>query len=239
MINILIADDNIYYAKRLMDYINNKYNNIRVCNISINGLEALNILYSRNDIDIFLLDLKMPKLNGVQLLNKLNKEKYTKSCIVISGEITMINQIRNHPIVYSYILKSATNDKIEKEINLLIKDKQKFKRYKSINHQLDNILHYLSFNYSHVGTKYLKSVLLFMVDHSEYSIDNFKKQVYPNIAYKFNKSPHNIKCNINHSITSMYYNCDNLKLQKFFSLPSDVKPTTKLVINTIYNKLIS
>ena len=58
MVNILIADDNIYFAKILMDLINS--DNVKVCNIAINGKETLDILQSNNNIDLILLDSKMP-----------------------------------------------------------------------------------------------------------------------------------------------------------------------------------
>ena len=44
MINVLIADDNINYAIALMNYINEQNRNIRVCNITKDGEETLNVL---------------------------------------------------------------------------------------------------------------------------------------------------------------------------------------------------
>ena len=44
MINVLIADDNIDYAIALMNYINEQNRNIRVCNITKDGEETLNVL---------------------------------------------------------------------------------------------------------------------------------------------------------------------------------------------------
>ncbi len=58
MVNVLIVEDNIYYAKSLMDLINNE--KVRVCNIAINGMEALNIIQRNEAIDVILLELKMP-----------------------------------------------------------------------------------------------------------------------------------------------------------------------------------
>ena len=87
MINVLIADDNIFWAKKLMEYIN-KNENLKVVTIAVDGKETLELLNSRNDIDIFLLDLKMPIYNGIEVLEKIEdgkKIKYKDSCIVISG----------------------------------------------------------------------------------------------------------------------------------------------------------
>ena len=71
MINVLIVDDNIGYAKKLMDYINMS-NEIKVLRIALNGKEAIDILNNRDDIDVFLLDLKIPKYNGIEVLDMIN-----------------------------------------------------------------------------------------------------------------------------------------------------------------------
>ena len=47
MVNILVADDNIYYAKILVNYIMSKNDELRVVNISTNGEEVIEILKSR------------------------------------------------------------------------------------------------------------------------------------------------------------------------------------------------
>lgn len=60
MLNVLIADDNISYATTLMNYISQNDKNIRVCAIAKDGRETINILKSRDNIDVILLDLKMP-----------------------------------------------------------------------------------------------------------------------------------------------------------------------------------
>ncbi len=118
MVNILIADDNIYYAKTLMDIINNSMKGIRVVNITIDGQETRDRLNKANDIDIVLLDLKMPIISGIEIIKNLPEDKkdyYKNSIIVISGETEMIEKIRDESVVYSYIHKmSSMTDILEK-----------------------------------------------------------------------------------------------------------------------------
>ena len=75
MLNILIADDNIDYARNLMHFINSNSDKVRVSDISIDGKETLEILNNSNNIDIVILDLKMPFLNGIEIIKKLLKDK--------------------------------------------------------------------------------------------------------------------------------------------------------------------
>ena len=74
MVNVLIADDNIDYAITLMNYINEQNNNIRICSIAKNGREVLEILNKDNDIDVVLLDYKMPICNGKQVLDNIENK---------------------------------------------------------------------------------------------------------------------------------------------------------------------
>lgn len=57
MLNILIADDNIYYAKTLINYIMADNEEMRLVNTSTNGQEVLESIRSEH-IDLVILDLK-------------------------------------------------------------------------------------------------------------------------------------------------------------------------------------
>ena len=67
MAKIMIADDNKESAQQLC-YLLTKEENFEVINISTDGMEALQS-YKKLNPDVLLLDLDMPKLNGLELLN--------------------------------------------------------------------------------------------------------------------------------------------------------------------------
>lgn len=125
MINVVIADDNMEYAINLMNYINNKTKNIKVCGIAKNGKEAVEILNMRKDIDIVVLDYKMPLYNGQEVLERIkNKEKYVDSVIIISGEIESTIQLSKEKMIYSVIFKGIGIEKIVNKINELFEYKK-------------------------------------------------------------------------------------------------------------------
>lgn len=238
MLNILIADDNIYYAKMLMDQIYSTNDNVRVCNITIDGEETLKILSENSNIDIFLLDLKMPKYTGIEILKKLNnKTNYEKSCIAISGEKDLLAKVLDNKLVYAYIFKGFDMEKIMENINDLITYKNNIKTELLIEENLKKELEFLRFNNIYIGTKYLKEAILYILEKKNGDFDNLKRDVFSKIALEYNKSVHNIKCNINTSITEMYYDCESDKIEKYFNISKERKPTTKLVISTIVNKI--
>ena len=74
MLNILIVDDNKALDIQLYNYIKNNSNNINIIGLATNGKEALDFLKSRK-IDIILLDLEMPEINGLELIKSIQETK--------------------------------------------------------------------------------------------------------------------------------------------------------------------
>lgn len=234
MINVLIADDNVDYAVCLMNYLNNKSQDIRVSNITKNGKETLKILNLKNDIDIVLLDYKMPFFNANQILEGItNKNQYMNSIIIISGIIESNSGLIDNTMIHSVLNKELAMNKILNEINELLNYKNSLKKSNIIKKRiLDEIL-YLGYNISHKGTKYLIEVIEYIILKLNNEVNILERDVYPVISSKYNISVHNIKCRITDATNIMYCNCEIEKLKKYFCLDIDTKPKVKTIINTI------
>jgi two-component system chemotaxis response regulator CheB len=84
--NILIIDDSALMRRVLTDIINSD-GRFQATEVAVNGLEGLNLLQSRaRDFDAVLLDINMPKMNGIELLAQL-KEQGIKATIIIVSTI--------------------------------------------------------------------------------------------------------------------------------------------------------
>jgi len=83
---ILIVDDS-QLIHNMYKLIMNRYQGCRIID-AMNGLEALDILFRESDVDIILLDINMPVMNGIQFLEKLHGENLFRHIpiIVISTE---------------------------------------------------------------------------------------------------------------------------------------------------------
>lgn len=239
MVNVLIADDNIFFAKKMMDYINT-YENIKVSNIAVDGKETLDILNNRDDIDIFLLDLKMPIYDGIQILDMISAEKrmkYKQSCIIISGEINMIQKLMKNEMVSNILYKSMSMSYIMEKILKVIEEKQYEKECNNLLKAITNEVLYLGYNISHKGTVYLIETIYYIRTHSNNKIRSLKEDVYPYIAKKNKETPHNVKCNIARATEQMYYNCEINRLQEYMKYQLNTKPNLKMIINSIIQKI--
>lgn len=83
MIRILIADDHNVVRQGLTLILENKQGMIVVASCA-NGTDALNWL-RKNECDVALVDIAMPDLNGIDLLNHLKKEKPRLPVLILSA----------------------------------------------------------------------------------------------------------------------------------------------------------
>ena len=100
---ILIVDDEQKIVRALSDYFAaNKYIVLK----AYDGEEALDVFYENvSDIDLIILDVMMPKINGFDVLKTLREQSYLVSIII--------------PINYPVVSSEATGffyPKTEKEI---------------------------------------------------------------------------------------------------------------------------
>ena len=112
----------------------------------------------------------------------------------------------------------------------------------TLEEKVKKLLLSLKFDFKYVGTTYLLESILLCLDNSDlYLCENLTKNVFSVLAKKYHSTPNNIKWSISRTITHLYDAAnitDKQKLSKFFKLEPTQKPTTKLIICTILNKII-
>lgn len=81
---ILVVDDSALMRSVICDIINND-KRFQVVARATNGLEAFDLL-SRNTYDAVVLDVNMPKMNGLELLNELRKYKIPAKIMMASTD---------------------------------------------------------------------------------------------------------------------------------------------------------
>lgn len=84
MKKILIVDDSALMRRVLCDIINSDIR-FRVVDMAANGVEAFDLL-SQKSYDAVVLDVHMPKMDGVELLKKLQKFKISARILMASSD---------------------------------------------------------------------------------------------------------------------------------------------------------
>ncbi len=87
MKNILIVDDSALMRRLISDIIKSD-NRFAVKDLATNGLEALDLLIKHyQEYDAVILDINMPKMNGLELLSQLQKNRI-KVCVIMVSTLT-------------------------------------------------------------------------------------------------------------------------------------------------------
>lgn len=82
--NILIIDDSALMRRVLSDIITSD-DRFQVTEMAVNGLDGLSVLQRRsNEIDAVILDINMPRMNGIEMLEELKNENIKAVVIVVS-----------------------------------------------------------------------------------------------------------------------------------------------------------
>lgn len=89
MSKILIADDEKEIVKLLKIYLESDSINVLEAN---NGMQALDIL-AKHDIDLALVDIMMPKIDGYQVIKKIRQMDKYIPVMVISAKVTLSDRV--------------------------------------------------------------------------------------------------------------------------------------------------
>ena len=146
MLNILIVDDEQIVRVYLQSIINWEEEECRLVGTYKNGMEALEIL-DKQPIDLVLTDLKMPKMNGLQLIEEIKVRNLQTSVIVLSnhsdydlvrqamklGALDYYIKINLQPADVRHFLKQVredVNQKLLKQSKLREEEKRQIENFK-------------------------------------------------------------------------------------------------------------
>ena len=129
MINVLIVSNNIYYAKAIMDILDNKY--IKVSNLALDGIETLGLIRTKSNIDIVILEFELANYNGIKIINTLIKNnmlKYKNSFILISKNRNILEKLKNNQYVFDTIDRKENLYNLKIKVEKLLHKKMKENR---------------------------------------------------------------------------------------------------------------
>lgn len=131
-IKILVVDDTIVYRKAVSDVLA-EIPNVEVVGVAHNGQIAMSKIRTLKP-DLLTLDIEMPEMNGIEVLQQIQDQKLNVSCIMISTLTTEGGEMTMRALelgAVDFILKPATTniasskEMLRKLLTPLIKEFQK------------------------------------------------------------------------------------------------------------------
>ena len=261
-LSILIADDNQEFSHTLSSYINSQ-EDMEVIAVAKDGNEAVGMM-SNTMPDVVLLDVIMPHLDGLGVLEKINMIKIDKKPICIKLSAVGQDKITQKAIVAGadyYIVKPfdieilikrireirffkpnqtannfITREPKQKYIELSEKDEKKEENLEAL---VTNIIHEVGVPAHIKGYQYLREAIMMVVNDIDV-INQITKSLYPKIAFKYSTTPSRVERAIRHAIEVAWGRGQQEAVENIFGYTISAakgKPTNSEFIAMIADKL--
>lgn len=163
MIRTLIADDNLQYSKGIINNVISRINEIKVDCITVDGIETIDAI-SKNSFDLVLLDLQMPKMTGIEILEEIKNLNMIKipKVIIITGDLPLVQYANINGIVCDVILKPESVDKIYEKVLRVVNEIRYEKSYDLVKRKVMEDLQKIGYNFKHKGTRYIIEAIMYV-----------------------------------------------------------------------------
>ncbi len=212
-LNVAIADDNERML-RLLGNIIESDEELNVVGTARDGEEAYNVIKTKEP-DVVLLDIVMPKLDGLGVLDRINHDKSIKkhpTFIMISaiGQEKITEDAFNLGADY-YIMKPFDNDMVIDRIKNVrvsgnaeirkVNAYEKTEEYGERNLEADvtEIIHEIGVPAHIKGYQYLRDAIVMSVNDMD-MLNSITKILYPTIAKKYQTTSSRVERAIRHAI---------------------------------------
>lgn len=258
LVRVLIADDNRNLIQVLKTYIQSQ-EDMELVGAAYNGNEALDLIYQLQP-DVIILDMVMPYLDGLGVLEKLRNEKRQYHVIIISAlkQESIVQRVVSLGADF-YILKPLDLQILAKRIRQLFGESNlndsAGQGVKNLNSYIANgidgsydknmllevtrMLQQMGIPAHVKGYQYLREAIVSVL--LEVSLLNAATgELYPMIAEKYNTTPSRVERGIRHAIELAWGRGKEEFINKFFNFDVCVdraKPTNLEFIALLAERL--
>lgn len=238
-IRVLVIDSNESVINEIVKYFSN-HEVIDIIATKKDGEEALEfIINNHSKIDVIIMDLLLPKMDGLFLLSELQTRRINKSIIVSTNfrDDMIMDEVSNYGIDY-YMLKPLNYMSLENRIitNALNNKSDKMQTKEAL---VADLLHKLGIP-SHIrGYQYIREGIMIVYKNGN-NISYITKEVYPEIAKKFETTSTRVERAIRHAIEISWNRGDVDLMDEIFGNSLDInrdKPTNSEYLTTIADRL--
>lgn len=255
-IKIVIADDNKEFSSILSDYLKGQ-NDFEIVGIAKDGLEAVKLVNNYQP-DVLVLDIIMPHLDGLGVLEKINsmqnipmpkvivlsavgQDKITQRAINLGAEYYVVKpfdmEIFSKRIRQLFSSGQATGE--VRRTSMIIPDTISYTNSNSLEAEITNIIHEIGVPAHIKGYLYLREAIQMVVNDVEL-LSAVTKELYPSIAKKYNTTPSRVERAIRHAIEVAWSRGQVDTINRIFGYTihnSKGKPTNSEFIAMVADKL--
>lgn len=215
-ITVAIADDNERMVQQL-DELLSKDNEIQVVGKAKNGEEAVEIIRQKSP-DVVLLDIIMPKLDGLSVMDQLNKDKTIEKMpafIVMSaigqdaitedafrlGASYYIMKPFNQEMMLNRIkyIKNRSGKKLYEKKRIDVNESKNEYIERNLENDVTNMIHDIGVPAHIKGYQYLREAIIMSIEDMD-MLNSITKVLYPTIAKKYQTTASRVERAIRHAI---------------------------------------
>jgi len=253
-IKIIVADDNRNLCQMLQDYIQSQ-EDLSIVGVAYNGLEAMELLQTQEP-DLIILDLVMPNLDGLGVLERINARTTMKrpKIIVLTafGQESLTSQAMMLGVDY-FILKPFDLNILGKRIRSLTQDTASaqpqfsssvspivtnVKNEHNLFSEVTTVMHQIGIPAHVKGYQYIREAILMVVADVSL-LGAVTKELYPDIAKKYDTASSRVERGIRHAIELAWERGHSDTLKQIFGYSLNIdrqKPTNSEFIALLADK---
>lgn len=220
-INILVIDDNQNLCQLLHEYFSMQ-EDFTFCGMAHNGVQAVELL-KKVKPDVIILDIIMPNLDGIGVLEELNmnKAKNRPKVIVLTSmhHEMMARQLYGLGVDY-YILKPFDLEVLGRRVRQLFKkdtvDNLRIDEeyHEKIGIKVTTAIHQMRIPAHIKGFRYLRDAVIMAVKEINL-VDSVTKEIYATLAERYITTPTSVERAMRHAI-SIAWEKGNLETMSYF-----------------------
>lgn len=207
-ISIAVIDDNPHIREILSSYLNLQ-EDMEVIGTAHDGIRGKELIL-RHRPDVVILDMVMPGLDGLGVLEQLNQAALEQMpailCLSAVGQEQLVRRAIDYGAIY-YMIKPFDFEMVLRRIREAaggqpirsLPPAAKPQSGKNIEEKITNVFLIIGIPAHIKGYHYLREAIRLVVEDNDI-INRITKELYPGIAKKFNTTPSKVERAIRHSI---------------------------------------
>ena len=234
MNRLVILEDNLEFSRNLLNYIITRNKKVQLWSLAIDGKEIEGRINFLQENDILILDLGLPTVNGIKIIEKLlENEDNMPHIIVMSGDAQLLEEVKNYtPYLYTVMEKPFSFERLVDVLEQITFTGEQ----KHFQQMVKEELRKFDINITTMGYTYIADAITFALGNEE-MLKNMQNMLYRTIGIKNNISQTNVKWTIEKCVKSIRrYTSTNI-IRTYFHTEEGEKITPKFFIATIVENI--